>query len=190
MYFRLNKIKSLYYSMKQNKKESEKYTFTIKTTDFDVIFLINRTPYELLVGVCGTQFAFVLPVEKGFVTTLPDCIYYRLCEIIQLNYSENHFSSFKFLAELDRAAPFKCTKRKVRPDEIARFKRDVPENEKIYFYGWNDHVKDGRKVRNIKKTREWLGDSVADFCEANNISSMWTDVERKRIDYSYPPKYP
>ena len=52
------------------------------------------------------------------------------------------------------------------------------DEDKIYFCGWNDHKADKRKAHNFDKTEFYLGKKVADYCRANNISSLWSDIPR------------
>lgn len=79
----------------------------------------------------------------------------------------------------------------VQPHEIARYKREelmgVPDSDKVYFYGWNNHLKDKKKAQNIEKTRILCGDRVADYCQRNNISSMWVAQITKHRNY-HPPQ--
>ena len=182
--------------MKANGKGQERFVFFINGSknicvEFEVIFLIDRTPFELLVGAKGYQLAFILKVQKGFKTELPDHIYHEICKILNLKYSKDHFSSAKFLSILDENAPTQCSRHQVQPHEVAFYKREeIPESEKIYFCGWNDHQADGRIARNFEKTRELLGEAVADFCEKNNISSMWSAVPHDRKNYTFPLGFP
>lgn len=177
--------------MKAEKKYQEKFDFVINCVRFEAIFLIDRTPFELLIGAQSSygRFATILLVERGFRTELSDNDYYQICKILNLSYSENHFTSAKFLTELDNQVPSKCSSVCVQPHQIARYKNDIPDSEKIYFLGWNNHLVDKRKARNFDKTRKLLGDSVADFCIKHNISSCWTDNPKEKEPYLYPPGF-
>lgn len=64
--------------------------------------------------------------------------------------------------------------------------RNVDENNKIYFCGWNDHIRDKRTAHNFDKTEFFLGKAVADYCRQNNISSMWTDIQCDEINITFP----
>lgn len=186
MNYKLRNFHSLYADMKAKGKPREKFQFAINHIRFEVIFLIDREPFELLVGVREKQFAFILQVMRGFMTELPENVYFNLCEILELNFSDNHFSSVAFLQDIDAAVPLKCSQDSVQPHEIAYYKRDVLDENKIYFCGWNDHLADGRKAHNFEKTRKWLGVEVANFCIKNNISSMWTDNPQECKNYVDP----
>lgn len=193
MAYRFEKLRILYQDMLKEKKMQEKFKFQINKVIFEAIFLADRHPFELLIGVKEHQFAFVLQVRQtrnGFITELPDNIYYRICDILKLSWSKDHFSSYAFFQRVDAAIPHCCSNNSVEPHEIAYYKkRDIAEDEKIYFCGWNDHIADGRKARNFGKTRLLLGDAIAEFCRKNNISSMWTDVKKERMKYGKPPGF-
>lgn len=181
----------LYQDMKKNNKPQEKFHFMLKRVRFEVILLIDREPFELLVGVVGQHLAFTLILRKGFVTEIPSAIYYDLCKVLQLNYSEDHFSSFAFLKEIDNAIPGKCSKARVQPHEISRYKKNQDDDEKDYFLGWIHHINDGNHVttENLDKTRRFLGNDVADFCQKNNISTKWTSNFNESCNYFDPPGY-
>lgn len=189
MGYRFKKLSRLHDDMRIHNRTRDQFNFTYSKLEFDVIFLIDRTPFELLVGVKERQFAFTLLVTNNFYTEIPDQTYYQLCRILNLNYSKDKFSSFVFLQYIDEHTPEKCRKSPIEPHEIAYYKRDIPESDKIYFCGWIDHCTDGRRARNIEKTRSILGDAVADFCEKNNISSCWTSEPKEKTAYRDPPNY-
>ena len=57
------------------------------------------------------------------------------------------------------------SKNKVRPIDIAKYRRDVEESDKIFFFGWIDHEKNKIENKNYKgnvqkgnldKTRKYL----------------------------------
>ena len=62
--------------------------------------------------------------------------------------------------------------------------------EKIYFCGWFDNDKVGKKVRekNLEKTKEILGTDAYLMCKKNNISSKWTEDEEGATEYFLPDK--
>lgn len=188
--FKLFGIKNLYYDMRKNKKTRERFEFAYNRIYFEVIFLIDRQPFELLIGIIGHRLAFVTKMEPGFIVVpIPDEVYYQLLEILNLQAADEHFTSYTFWAIVGRNCPVRCTGQVVQPHRVAEYKRNAlpdDERESIYFVGWNDHVADGRKARNFEKTRLLLGDEVADYCKANNISSMWSPFPRDRNNYHDP----
>lgn len=188
--FVMYNIRNLYHDMRHKGKTQEKFSFKIKHITFEVIFLIERSPFELLIGVVGEQLAFTLEMGTGFkVPFLPDDVFRTIRDLLRLNPSGEPFTSFKFLRELDSSSPACCTTYRVHPHEVARYKSDIPDENKIYFIGWNDHQLDKKDAKNFPKTRKLMGDDVADFCEAHNISSRWSDKKREAVQYKEPPGY-
>lgn len=181
----------LYRDMKRERKFQEQFSFCLAGAEFEVIFLIDRTPFELLIGIKGTRLAFILTVKPYFnVAAIPDNIFKELKKYLKLSFGLTEFTSKDFLYRLESSTPSKCSCEIVQPHQVAKYKRDaIPDPQKIYFLGWNNHLRDGRTARNIWKTRKICGDSVADFCERNNISSMWSDQVKDTKRYTPPPGY-
>ena len=109
--------------------------------------------------------------------------------LLNLKKSGDQFTSFKLFWKIDAHAPTKCSRQKVSFRDIAYYKRNVPEADKIFFRGWMHHRADGKTVRNVEKTRMMMGDQIADFCEKNNISSMWSDKQRDAKPFQPPPSF-
>lgn len=59
------------------------------------------------------------------------------------------------------------------PKDIAPFRPDVEEADKIYFKRWQDNTKAGKNVRpgNLEKTKKWLSLKAYELCKRKNISS-------------------
>lgn len=188
--YQFKQLRDLYRDMKKQGKTKEKYTFSINRVEFEAIFVINKVPFELLVGTIGYDIAFVLEVRPVFQTEMPMDKYYEILSVLQLRGASHNFTVYSFLDRLDRAAPPFCSSHIIEPHEVARYyKSETSEDKKIYFFGWNDHIKDKKQAQNFKKTRERLGDDVADFCQRNNISSRWTDKPKKSKKYFDPPEF-
>lgn len=193
MEFKFYNLAPLCIDIRKKKKSIEHFSFTYNGFIFDVIIDIDSIPFQMMVGIKDYNFAFVLNVNKGYRTTIPDSIYFELCNILNLNSSKDHFT-FKFLKLIDSKIPSTCSDNLVNPDYLLKFRpyqsKDVDESTKTRFIGWNDHIKDGRKAHNFDKTERYLGKSVADYCREHNISSMWTtpdDSSPRHIDF--PPGY-
>lgn len=185
----LEEIKPLLLDMKKNNATKDKFAFTYNQVRFEVIILIDCQPYELLFGVVGHNFSFILNLRKGFnLQNIPDPVFYRLCEILNLKAGKDTFTSFAFLKYMATCIPEKFSNIVVQPHEImAHKKKDVPEEEKIYFCGWKTYKEDStHSAKNFEKTRKILGESVYIFCEKHNISSCWTSELGKRKDYTVP----
>lgn len=105
--------------------------------------------------------------------------YFELCRILNLQYDpENRFLPGKFFREFDFAIPHLGSQiNKAVYYEVARYRRDVEESDKIYFMGWLDNDKQAHRVteQNLQKTRRLLGFDIYEACKRKNISSRWTD---------------
>ncbi len=91
---------------------------------------------------------------------------------------ENRFLPGKFFREFDFAIPHLGSQiNKAVYYEVARYRRDVEESDKIYFMGWLDNDKQAHRVteQNLQKTRRLLGFDIYEACKRKNISSRWTD---------------
>ena len=176
--------------MLRQRIDREAFDFTINGVTLKSIFLIDRKPFELIVGVVGTQFGFIVKLYKGFTAEwLNDADLRELRRLLNLKKSGDQFTSFKLFWKSDAHAPTKCSRQKVSFRDIAYYKRNVPEADKIFFRGWMHHRADGKTVRNVEKTRMMMGDQIADFCEKNNISSMWSDKQRDAKPFQPPPSF-
>ena len=114
----------------------------------------------------------------------------RLLRMIQntIDWSENHFNSSGFLKLLSQKAPQISSCKKIPYEELRAYLpyRKVEDADKIYFCGWNDHIRDKRKAHNFDKTEFYLGKTVADYCRQHNISSLWTDIKRDEMSLTNP----
>lgn len=98
---------------------------------------------------------------------------------LEIKYDPLHkFTPLHFFEALNRRIPKKFT---MRPDykqvlKIAFKRRNIEEEDKIYFCGWRRNAS-GQSVRekNLEKTRSAFGDEKAAMCKRKNISSCWTN---------------
>jgi hypothetical protein len=191
-YVKLLEIKPLLSDMGKNKATMDKFRFTYNKVEFEVIIFIDRTPFELLFGILDRNFSFILELRNGYqLSSLSNQDFYSLCRILNLKPGKETFTSFKFLKYFASCLPTHYSKKSVQPHEIAWHKaKHVPESEKIYFCGWRTYSQDSpHSAKNFEKTKEFLGESVYEFCKNNNISSRWTDEPSKRRNYYSPDLY-
>lgn len=169
--------------------KQEKIHFNYNNVRFEVIILLDQRPFELLFGLVGHNYSFILKMEDGYVLEkISDKVFYKLCDILKLKPAKGIFTSFEFLRYFASKIPVKCSRKKIEPHEIAIYKKNnIPDSEKIYFFGWGLHTRDGRDARNFDKTKELLGVATYEFCKLHNISSCWTPNITKRKDYFPPP---
>lgn len=181
-------LKPLIADMQRNDIFIEHYSFTYNGHIFDVVISVKSNGYEILIGVHKSHWGCVLSMDKTLEVNMPDKIYYSLRDILDLKYSDRHFNSFEFLLLLSKSAPKKSACTKVDLSVLRSFTkyRPVDENDKIYFIGWNTHIKDKRQARNFDKTEFFFGKDVADYCRAHNISSLWTSDPAEEKPYSNP----
>lgn len=174
--------------MKSNKIDKEHYCFHYKGFVFDVILSITYRGYEILIAVHTHNWGCVLNMNEYYNINIPDEVYFSLCKLLNLNWNINHFSSAVFLQLLSKNSPKKSQCLGVDYQVLRRFLpyRHVDEEDKIYFCGWNDHVKDKRKAHNFDKTEFFFGRSIADYCRKNNISSLWSDIPRNELNTTLP----
>lgn len=186
----LTQLSPLTSDMCKSKKDIEQFYVTYSNVKFDIIYDISKTPFELLIGAINHNWATTLEIKRGFYTNMPDSDFYSLCDILNLKPGKESLTSSKFLKYIASKSPAKCSGRPIDPSHLARYRckriKTADEPEKIYFVGWNNHLKDKRKAHNFDKTELFFGKRVADYCRKNNISSMWTDKRYDSSKASYP----
>lgn len=186
---RLYNLEYLVDDMLRHNVDKTKFNFSYAKTDVDVIVAIMSAGYELLIGLRSKkQEAFVIYVDKNFVAELTSNDYFRLCAAFNLNYDNDKFSSNVFLNLLSLKIPKQYSGQQCTYKDLIPFvkTRIVEESDKLYFKGWNDHIKDSRKARNFDKTEFFFGKIVADYCRKHNISSIWTDKTSEEYTYKNP----
>ncbi|MBU8567746.1 hypothetical protein KM914_15175 [Virgibacillus pantothenticus] len=189
---KLFEIKSLLSNMGKNKVTMDKFKFSYNEVQFEVLIFTDRTPFQLLFGVLEKNFSFILELKQGYqLSNLSDEDFFTLCRILNLKPGKGSFTSHKFLKHFSTCIPLEYSGKKIQPHEVAWYKaKYVPESEKIYFYGWKTYGPDSpHSAKNFEKTKEFLGESVYQFCKKNNISSRWTNEPGKRKDYYSPNLY-
>lgn len=186
---RLSNLEYLVNDMLRHNVDKTKFAFSYAKTDIDVIVAIMSAGYELLLGLRTKKpEAFIIYVDSNFVAELTSNDYFRLCAAFNLNYDNDKFSSNVFLNLLSLNIPKQYSGQQCMYKDLIPFvkARTVEESDKVYFKGWNDHIKDGRKARNFDKTEFFFGKTVADYCRQHNISSIWTDKISEEYTYSNP----
>lgn len=183
-----NKFQSLINDMNINNIDKEHYTFTYNHLIFDVIFSITGQGYEILAAVHMYNWGCLLKMDRKLNMQMADADYFSLCNLLNLTWKENHFSSYKFLLLLSEKAPKQSNKAGVKYTELYRYLpyRKVDEADKKYFCGWNNHIKDKRTAHNFDKTEFYFGRKIADYCRINNISSLWSYTIRDEKHFTNP----
>lgn len=172
------KFSPLLRDMQKHNIDKEHYSFTYKSKKFDVILAIVESGSEILIAIHSDNWGCALKMDELFNVQMDDITYYRLCKILNLTWKKDGFNSDKFLFLLSEKAPRKSGLQGVSYETMRLYTRYriVSESDKIYFCGWNDHRKGGKKAHNFDKTEFYFGYQVAEYCRRHNISSMWTDI--------------
>ena len=184
-------LEPLYRSMISQNFDRQKFRYKHGRVTFDVFFFIDTRPFELLFGCLGGKFAFTVEVRLGFIIDpyLGDD-YGRLCEVLGLIYDPNNpFSTAAFFRDFERYIPMVATRAGVPlPHEVAIYRRDVKDADKIFFCGWRNNIARGENVteENLHKTFKILGQRAHDSCKRRNTSSCWTDAEKRAIEMEIP----
>ena len=191
----LNELKPLHRSMISQNLKRQKFEYKVKDVIFDVFFFIdNGYPFELLFGAKGYNLAFHFKVHSPYVVQdiaiEPTAVYFKLREILGIESGNGApFSGQTFLKDFIAHIPSSASPTKIpQAHETASVKRDVPESDRIHFYGWRDNDAYGTDVRevNLAKTLELLGKDVHDFCVAKNMSTKWTDIPSDGKKFQWP----
>jgi hypothetical protein len=181
-------LSALYKQMRRDGETRSKIEYKHGPVTFDVIFLIDETPFCLMFGAKGHNVSFEFEVGPGFsvAPNIPNEAYRALCKALGLTYdSGNPFSIKSFLDDFSARVPHLLgTKKEPKPHEVARHRRDVEDSEKVYFCGWRDNTKRSEHVtpKNLHKTRRLLGEAIYQSCKEKNISTCWTDQARDAVE--------
>jgi len=181
----------LHASMQAQDISRYKFEYTHGRGQFDIFFFIDESPFKLLIGARGGNFAITVNVD---VVTFKISTYIgkfnELCEFLELEFKEgNPFSTNAFFADLNCNIPSTASRHNVpRPSEIAEYVDNVLEADKVHFVGWLDNNIQGNQVseENLDKTRRLLGFDVYEICRRKNISSRWSPHERDSVEITTP----
>lgn len=180
---KLDILEILYNSMIQQKIDRYRFYYRAGKANFDIFFFIDENPSILLFGVKAENFGFELSVDNEFNIDprLDRDTYKKLCSVLGLTYDpERPFKPFNFFKEFDKHIPQKAViSQKAEPHDVANYRSDVEEADKVYFLKWRDNTKRGENVQpdNLKKTRRLIGENAYTLCKNKNISSCWTNKE-------------
>ena len=183
----LNKLRLFHREMEKCGIRRSRFPFRRNHKEFDVLFFTDMEPYELMFGLVGGQWSMTVKMLEGYrVNTWLGEDYARLCEALGLKYDpDNRFRPKDFFEDLNRAIPRELSlSNEVKPQDVARYFRDIEEADKIYFLCWRPHHDPRRKVteRNLEKTRRLLGEDAYRRCRKHRISSAWTADRRRASD--------
>lgn len=180
--FELTGLKVLHKDMVKKGEERVTFPFEFNEKSFSCIFLTDIIPYRLYLTTLGLNpMVFELEIKRGYVVECYIQDYSHLMNYLGIKYDPTHkFLPVDFFRALNDRIPSEF---KMRPDykdiiKIVSKRRDIEDEDKVYFCGWRRNPI-GQRVqeKNLEKTRSAFGDKKAEICKINNISSCWTDYE-------------
>ena len=188
----IEQLRPLYSDMRQQGVERIHFPYRHGRVVFDVYFFVDEKPFSLLFGAKAHNVVFELAVRQGFEvdTSMSKPDYRALCKALGLEFDPaNPFSPRAFLESFSKAVPAKVPPGGVaKPHDVLQYRRDVEEEDKVYFCGWRDNTIRGDKVteHNLHKTKRILGQKAYEICKRKNLSSCWTDQVSRAIEFSLP----
>ncbi|USK36476.1 DUF6037 family protein (plasmid) [Bacillus sp. F19] len=189
----LTGLKPLYSSMIELNLKRTKFSVIINNAVFEFIYFIDSLPHSLAIGVRNNNLYYEIEVKNGFrINPYLGEKYAQIYKILGLSpKGSSPFSPSKFYVEINKRIPTSTSSTNIpKTSDIAPFRRNVEEPDKIYFYGWRDNTtrKENVSAENLKKTRQWLGIEAYEMCKKHNISSCWTAEKSKEKLYGKPSK--
>ena len=192
------KLKPLVKDMRMHHIDRDNYKVKYNNISFDIILSLDANPMTMLIGAINAEkpWCSVIPITKEYEMSMPDNDFYELRRLLHLDKNRKEkFYSYLFLNFIEDHTPQKCSCRPV-PLYITRkyINTSDIDDERTVFCGWVDQSRCDRHARNFEKTRYYMGNSAAEFCIKNNISSKWITEEQARLkniraELTYPWAY-
>lgn len=187
----LERLVHLHNNLRAQGITKTKFGFRFRGLQFSVIYIAEQFPHELLFGCLAHNLFFVVTVSDDYTigTYLGD-VYGPLLDAMGIQPNPNNpFRPNVFFEEFSAAIPLTRTLADVPTvNEVAANRRDVEEEDRIYFCGWLPH--DGIRSRptesNLVKTRRICGQAAYEACRDYHISSRWTDQQALAQEYHEP----
>lgn len=188
---KLDNLLPLYAFMKNNKINRYQFEFDFRGKNFDVLYFIDEIPNILAFGIKNHNYYFEMKVKKGFIIDAVLKDYNSFVRIMGFKYDANNkFKPSIFFTELNTFLPNVPLNlnNTPKPHEVAVYRNNVEEAEKIYFTGWINHKEGKGKVspENLDKTRQLLAYEAYITCQNKNISSRWSAHLKDYKDYYEP----
>lgn len=158
---------------------------------FAGLFLADLSPYELALACLGHDFVLIFGVTRDYeVSAYLGEQYGALAAALGTGAgSGNPLRSGEFLREIDAALPrLVGPGDRPTPADVVQVYRDVEEADKVHLCGWRDNSlrKEHVTAANLAKTRRLIDQASYEFCKRHNISTCWTDDERRAIATDLP----
>lgn len=177
--YKFTSLEILHDDMKKKSEESMIFNFIYNKQMFSCIFLTNILPMLLYLCTVGENpLVFEISIDHNYQadTYLED--YKKLIRYLNIKYDPKHkFRPIDFFDALNMNIPHKFNLSPNYKDILMTVakKRNIEEENKIYFCGWKNNAK-GYKVseKNLEKTKFAFGEKLAAVSKATNKSSCWS----------------
>lgn len=181
---KIARLGTLHQEMRNNRLTRHQFQYPFNNLTFDVNFIAEGNPYELLFGVVGHNCSFLVNVAPGYDISPrvnPESAFYKLIKLLNLTSDPNNrFSATAFFSDFSTKVPLKIGKTSL-PTTPSSASKLVNEADKTFFSHWkNNSEKSGNVTpENLEKTLKAFGPEIHSFCASKNISSCWSPVKNK-----------
>lgn len=186
---KLNGLCNLHSRMRKQGLQKVIFPYRINDAVFTVVFAPIGEPYELSLTANAANVFILIQVRRGYLISreLDNEIYIKLANLLRIDgRSGNKLIPAVFFSELDEyMGGQEVRMREPSPKELMDARPDLPDRELPYFWHWLDQ--DVRKhhvtKKNLRKTCLLIGPEAEAFSRRHNLSSRWTDDEKKARDW-------
>lgn len=186
-------LSTLYYSMKEQGIDRCKFRYQVNHLTFDCLYLIDITPFELVMGCLGHNFALFFDVTRGFQIKpyIDDReTFFDLLNALRANGDSDYQLNIKeFLEEFNKHIPDTASATTpATSQDIVRYYSNIEDADKVYFCGWRNNSARGENVseKNLRKTQLMMGQQAFEFAQRRNQSTMWTHEQNKSKGFYIP----
>lgn len=150
---------------------------------FEGVFLADVEPWEFALACVGANLVLLFHVTRDYtIDAYLGETYAPLVEALGTGAGSGQpLKTSHFLLEIDAKLPRTVTARdKATPADVVRVVRDVEDAEKVHFVRFIPHARDGQRhvtEANLAKTRTLMNQQMHDWCQRNNVSTGWTDID-------------
>ena len=188
---RLTGLEPLYRSMREQGMGRVKFRYQVNHLAFECLFFIDTKPFELVMGCLGHNFAIFKQVRAGFeINTFLGDVYSVLRDALFADAGTNiKLEPAVFFAEFNQHIPTQASPdQQPSPRDVGKYYPDLEEADKLFFCGWLDNTKQGKRVTssNLAKTLRLMGQREHDFSLQRNFSTRWTNDENKAVKLLLP----
>ena len=189
------RLAQLHQSMKGVAIERIRFRIQHAHLTFEGIFLADARPYQLGLACLAHNFTLTFDVDQHYELTAyihDENARNRLMNALNLGGGGPAFRAGLFMQQIDAALPANALPGdRAQPSDLARFRSDVEEANKIYLCGWRDNNVAGERVRpeNLAKTRALIDEATFLWCSKHNISTCWTHDRSKALTTINKPQW-